>query len=241
MNILEISNVIAWIASISVAITGLPQLVNVLRNKKAEKVNMYSWWLFATAIILFSTWGLMLDSGGQQLIIAELIAMIITAMTMFAFLHYRKDKVISFKAKLGQQIALSIYLIIIFAWTIWFFAVGQKPFADSEAKTAVSSVFANLGPIFSMVAFLPQTIMGIRKKTLYFIPLSFLINLIGFNVLWVLTFALRIQSVKIGLLPESLLVPYILGTLWQSINLAIALIQTTFYGIQIQKKKIIWI
>lgn len=251
MNTFSVSEITGWIAAILVVIIGIPQLIYILRTRAVEKVSMLSWWGFMTAVLSFSFLGLWLDN--KQLVYGELAAIIITTATMVCFVNFRKDKIYSNNYKLLTYLALALYLSATIAITATHAYLGSD-IKNVTGAPVLANIFSFVAPILATVSFLPQTISGIKNKTLYFLPFGFLTILNAFNIFWIITFALIIASIDNGTHPRvidgteaeivsGIRLALVFSLVFQITSFIIAATQFIFWFIQIKtlKKKIIWI
>ncbi|WP_434336719.1 hypothetical protein [Mesomycoplasma conjunctivae] len=220
-------DVIGWFATVLTAIVGIPMVVDTFRNKKVNHVPILSWWIYYLGIFFYAVFGLLQRSN--QIIFTQLFSGLTTTIFISQFSIYKNaNRQISVAAKFSSLITA----FLVFASIV---AIAIAHFSVKNISSNGVDIVALLAGLFIGVAFLPQTILGIKNKTLFNIPIFFIVDLVIFNSLWDIFYLLQL-----GVIPVSAIV-------LQSIGLAIAVIQMTFYFIQLfdkkvnPKLKIVWI
>ncbi|OYD26708.1 uncharacterized protein with PQ loop repeat [Mycoplasma testudineum] len=238
--------IIGWIAAILIVVVGLPQLVYISKVKKAENLALSSYWIFNLSLLLFSLYGFFL--GLSQLVFAELAGSIIFSATLFVMIKYWNSNEMShFKRKLNYALILFILIIIIIISLLHIinFYVDANSLLDqnSNAVKVIQALLAMFAPFIGTLAFLPQTIKGIKEKNLFSLPFFFVADVFLFNTFWIIVWVLRIHAYDLGLYGNMSFVfknTSILSLILQSVSLIIAALQFGFWIRDVKGKKIIW-
>ncbi|WP_027119486.1 PQ-loop domain-containing transporter [[Mycoplasma] testudinis] len=183
---------IGWIAAILTILVGLPQLVYIIRTKNVKGMSLPSFWSFFVSLIFFSLLGLLLIN--DQLAYTEFIAAVVFGIQMVFIIKYwtfkthNKIKKIVAYAFSALFVVINMIFMILHIERVLGVNVADIPTSVADFRQFVSIV----GPIISMLSFLPQTIKGIRTKQLYHLPFSFVFVLAAFNGLWIVSWLLNV-------------------------------------------------
>ncbi|ATP59801.1 hypothetical protein [Mesomycoplasma dispar] len=218
-------NIIGWIASVLTAIIGLPLVINTFLAKKPPKVSLFSWWIYYLGILGFAFFGLVIND------LPIVITQIFCGLTTFIFLVQNYIFRLKTTKKLHSNIAfLALSSIVYFLILLTGILFATKLISFSKIISAATYIVIFAGFCVN-IAFLPQTLLGIKQKTIKFIPLTFLINLLLLNFAWVIYDFLRLVVEK-----ES---SYIPALIFQIIGFLIASLQLFAYFYQLgQQRKI---
>ncbi|WP_337899392.1 hypothetical protein [Mesomycoplasma ovipneumoniae] len=222
--------IIGWIAASLTSIIGLPLVINTFSAKKPPKVSLLSWWIYYLGIFGFALLGFAIRD--LQLFIPQIFSGLLT----FIFLA----QVYTFKAKTTRKqlinfsflsLALSVFLLILLLGIFFWAKISLGNLASYALYLGIFAGFC------VNIAFLPQTLLGIKNKTTKFIPLTFLLNLFLLNFAWLIYFFLLLVIEKND--------AYLSSFIFQIIGFLVSAVQLVvyFYQIKQQKKpfKINWI
>lgn len=251
---------LGWIAAILTILVGLPQLIFIIRTKNVKGISLISFWSFYTSLLFFSLLGLLLIS--DQLIYTEFVAAIVFGLQMVLVIKYSEFKNHHIKIKKIVSYGLvGLFTVIPFIFMMLhiFRVLGNSLVVNDKYPSELNSFrqFVSIvGPVISMLSFLPQTIQGIKNKELHRLPFTFLVILVTFNALWIISWLLNVgyyhnlwtyaknqnpvNEALITNLYDSL-ITFALNTIFQIVGLTIASTQMIFWRLQIKGKKIIWI
>ncbi|WP_044286157.1 hypothetical protein [Mesomycoplasma ovipneumoniae] len=222
--------IIGWIAASLTSIIGLPLVINTFLAKKPPKVSLLSWWIYYLGIFGFALLGFAIRD--LQLFIPQVFSGLLT----FIFLA----QVYTFKAKTTRKQlinftflswALLVFLLILLLGIFFWVKISLGNLASYALYLGIFAGFC------VNIAFLPQTLLGIKNKTTKFIPLTFLLNLFLLNFAWLIYFFLLLVIEKND--------AYLSSFIFQIIGFLVSAVQLVvyFYQIKQQKKpfKINWI
>ncbi|MCN0158152.1 hypothetical protein [Mesomycoplasma ovipneumoniae] len=222
--------IIGWIAASLTSIIGLPLVINTFLAKKPPKVSLLSWWIYYLGIFGFALLGFAIRD--LQLFIPQVFSGLLT----FIFLA----QVYTFKAKTTRKQlinftflswALTVFLLILLLGIFFWAKISLGNLASYALYLGIFAGFC------VNIAFLPQTLLGIKNKTTKFIPLTFLLNLFLLNFAWLIYFFLLLVIEKND--------AYLSSFIFQIIGFLVSAVQLVvyFYQIKQQKKpfKINWI
>ncbi|WP_427867606.1 SemiSWEET family transporter [Mycoplasmopsis arginini] len=258
MNTLEIFiQLFGALGSIATILLGVPQLIRLIKTKKAENVNYYSFWIFHLGIIVWIIYGVFTpNENGWYIFLANLFCSFIYAFTMF-FLYYYNDK-LSKKQKGYATLAIAISELLVFAFFAVFFVIVHQKLhygmfypVDPTTKVYIgkiavfdkttSLIIGLITPACTTLAFTPQLIKGFKTKNFNglspWMPFLFLIN----NTFWIFFFSLSIIRAKqIGTESELATLNALIGALtWQIISTIVYSVQFSFilsYEIKMEKQ-----
>ncbi|WP_330463492.1 PQ-loop domain-containing transporter [Metamycoplasma gateae] len=260
MNTLEIFiQIFGALGSIVTIMLGVPQLIRLLKTKKAENINYYSFWIFHVGIIVWIIYGVFTpNENGWYIFLANLFCSFIYAFTMFYLYYYNKN--IS-KKQLGYAVLAIVLseLLVISLFGVFLVLVHQKinlqMFYPVEPKTNVyigkiavfdktkSLIIGLITPACTTLAFTPQLIKGFKTKNFKglspWMPFLFIIN----NTWWILFFSLSIVRAKqIGTESELATLNALIGALiWQIVSTIVYTAQFSLilsYEIKTKKQNI---
>ncbi|RMA77549.1 PQ loop repeat protein [Metamycoplasma subdolum] len=206
---------------------GIPQLVHQIKTKHTPKVNFLSFWIFYIGILIWVVFGAFDPNGLWQVFGSNLLCILIYTATIYYLYKYYPDKKKNTMALVWTGIAIIMSLCAIVSGIyIYKLATGDKRFDISkEASTVIGAI----APALSTLAFLPQTIIALKRKSFEgvspYMPLVFLIN----NAWWTTQFSLIIASGR----PDAISV--IPPIIWQVISSIVYGFQ--FIAIQIWRTK----
>ncbi|MFU0909498.1 hypothetical protein [Mesomycoplasma ovipneumoniae] len=222
--------IIGWIAASLTSIIGLPLVINTFLAKKPPKVSLLSWWIYYLGIFGFALLGFAIRD--LQLFIPQVFSGLLT----FIFLA----QVYTFKAKTTRKQlinftflswALLVFLLILLLGIFFWAKISLGNLASYVLYLGIFAGFC------VNIAFLPQTLLGIKNKTTKFIPLTFLLNLFLLNFAWLIYFFLLLVIEKND--------AYLSSFIFQIIGFLVSAVQLVvyFYQFKQQKKpfKINWI
>ncbi|WP_341517387.1 hypothetical protein [Mesomycoplasma ovipneumoniae] len=222
--------IIGWIAASLTSIIGLPLVINTFLAKKPPKVSLLSWWIYYLGIFGFALLGFAIRD--LQLFIPQIFSGLLT----FIFLA----QVYTFKAKTTRKQLIN-FTFLSWALTVFLLILLLGIFFCAKISLGNLASYALYLGIFAgfcvNIAFLPQTLLGIKNKTTKFIPLTFLLNLFLLNFTWLIYFFLLLVIEKND--------AYLSSFIFQIIGFLVSAVQLVvyFYQIKQQKKpfKINWI
>ncbi|VEU71766.1 Uncharacterised protein [Mesomycoplasma ovipneumoniae] len=222
--------IIGWIAASLTSIIGLPLVINTFLAKKPPKVSLLSWWIYYLGIFGFALLGFAIRD------LQVFIPQVFSGLSTFIFLA----QIYIFKAKTTRRQIIN-FSFLSFALTVFLLILLLGIFFAAKISLGNLASYAKYLGIFAgfcvNIAFLPQTLLGIKNKTTKFIPLTFLLNLFLLNFAWLIYFFLQFVIEKNDV--------YLPSFIFQIIGFLISTIQLVayFYQIKQQKKpfKINWI
>ncbi|VEU78150.1 PQ-loop domain-containing transporter [Mycoplasmopsis columbinasalis] len=195
----EISGWIAFVfgllATIITASLTIPQLVEIVKTKKIHpETKYYQYWIFFVALI-----GWMVYGAFQNLIasfIANIICLYIYSVYMYFLYKYRplrvseaekneKAKVLHKKRERNAIIVIAITLTLSSAFLIVAILKLALPFNVSEE---LNKVLAQIVPMLSVFAFLPQIIRNFETKRFNTISTPMVTIFVVNNVVWIIYF-----------------------------------------------------
>ncbi|MXR13422.1 hypothetical protein DR085_00815 [Mycoplasma flocculare] len=215
--------IIGYIAAFLTAIVGLPLVINTFKTKIPPKVSLLSWWIYYIGILAFALLGLALNDF--PLIITQVFCGLITITFLvqyYTFLIKKSEKTQANLAFIG--LGIIIYFLILL--TLIFYFAKTIP----AGKMAPGATYIGIIAGFCVnIAFLPQTLLGIKQKTIKFIPLTFLLNLTLLNIFWIIYEFLKL------LVEENS--NYLSALIFQIIGFIIAVSQLFVYFYQLSQQR----
>ncbi|QLG43554.1 hypothetical protein [Mesomycoplasma hyopneumoniae] len=217
-------DIIGYIASFFTAIVGLPLVINTFIAKQPPKTSLLSWWIYYIGIFFFTLLGLALYD--LPLFITQVFCGLITLVFLIQVYTYK----LKTEKKKGENLAfigagILVYLVILLLFI--FYLAEIVPAGQIISAASYLGIIAGFCVNF---AFLPQTILGIKQKTIKFIPLTFLVNLATLNIFWIIYEFLQILVNNDN--------NWLTALIFQIIGLAIATIQILVFFFQlIQQRK----
>ncbi|WP_341515528.1 hypothetical protein [Mesomycoplasma ovipneumoniae] len=212
--------IIGWIAASLTSIIGLPLVINTFLAKKPPKVSLLSWWIYYLGIFGFALLGFAIRD--LQLFIPQVFSGLLT----FIFLA----QVYTFKAKTTRKQlinftflswALLVFLLILLLGIFFWVKISLGNLASYALYLGIFAGFC------VNIAFLPQTLLGIKNKTTKFIPLTFLLNLFLLNFAWLIYFFLLLVIEKND--------AYLSSFIFQIIGFLVSAVQLVVYFYQIKQ------
>ncbi|BAP39701.1 SemiSWEET family transporter [Metamycoplasma canadense] len=233
------------LGAITTILLGVPQLIRLIKTKKSENINYFSFWIFHIGIIVWIIYGVFTpNEDGWYIFLANLFCSFIYAFTMFFLYYYNKN--INKKQKMWATIAIVISEFLVIAFLVVFLLlVDQKiktgkfyPENTNKIRTFDSTTSLIIGlitPICTTLAFMPQLIKGLKSKNFKgltpWMPFIFLIN----NSWWIIFFSLSIANTS----SKGALNGLIGALVWQIISSIVYTIQFSFiinYETKIKKQ-----
>lgn len=209
-------NVILGIGSFLYVIYGIPQLVFLIRKKKTEGIALSSFWILYTASIFYAALGFF--TANDLLVYSELIAAIIFGVQMFLIVKYLPKEALN---KLKRHLAylfIILYIIIDLVLAILnaVKVLGTDQEISNDSVIITGEVAANIAPILSTIAFLPQVIKGIKTKSLFKQPFSFVFLTFFSGLIWIFAWSLAIAWYSV--FNRNLVNTYIINLVYQFIS-----------------------
>ncbi|MBN3535075.1 PQ-loop domain-containing transporter [Mycoplasma procyoni] len=158
----------------------IPQIIKTYREKTA-KVNMLSFYIFFAGVALWSIYGAFLASKAVHVVVANLVSLGLSTITISLLLKYSESKVLLPFIFVGVIINLVVVVLCILAiYNGWQFA-----------HISITYIILALAASSTSFAFLPQTIQVIKTKavrdlSIIMLGLGFMVNFI-WEVYWILT------------------------------------------------------
>ncbi|WP_027119347.1 hypothetical protein [[Mycoplasma] testudinis] len=205
-------SVIAGIGVVFVILVGAPHFITLLRTKNSEEISLASFWIFFSSLVAFCWLGTM--TRNLELVIAEFLAVMVFGAQMFLIVRYRKVSRLSMPKK---YISYSIIVLYVAINVMFMGLTGGKIFgpvstplpivasvppnsvvsisSDEAASLNNLALFPNvLAPVLLLTSFIPQTIIGIRKKNLPAQPYTYIFIVVIYNGLWTIAWAIQIAK-----------------------------------------------
>ncbi|PZW01574.1 PQ-loop domain-containing transporter [Metamycoplasma auris] len=230
---------------------GIPQLIRLLKNKKAENINYYSFWIFFVGIVIWIIYGVFTpNEDGWYVFLANLICGIIFSFTIYYTYAYNKE-ITKKQLKIATLFIVLIDLLIAAFFAVFVVLVIQKiqtkmfyPKENNKIATFsknASIIIGLITPSLTALAFLPQLVKGFMTKNFHglspWMPFLFILNCLS----WMLFFTLVvIKAKKPGTDIEeskSIINAAIGALIWQSLAVILYTVQFAFIIVHEQKIK----
>ncbi|MGX9358914.1 SemiSWEET family transporter [Mycoplasma sp. 2575] len=252
MTALEISiQFFGALGAIATILLGVPQLVRVVKTKKAENINYYSFWIFYIGIIIWLIYGVFTgDENGWYIFLANLICSFIYAFTMYFLYHY--NKAITKKQKKFATAAIvlvelfatsifAVFIVLVFQKinTGYFYPIVGNRIAVFDKVTSL--IIGLITPAGTTLAFMPQLIKGLKTRNFKSISPWMLFIFILNNLWWIIFFILSIVDKNIK--GEEAALNGLIGALvWQIVSLIVYTVQFSFvisYEVKMKKCEVL--
>nr|WP_235732241.1 PQ-loop domain-containing transporter [Mycoplasmopsis primatum] len=213
-----------FIAATLTTILGLPQAISLFKSKKTGSVKYYSYWMFFAGLI---GWIFLGSFDPTQkvfiLVIANIISGFIYIFTLWLTYRYSSD----IRRQRSQWMVLSLSSILYLAMT----AIASCALALGwKISNLLQSVIAQIIPIITTFAFLPQILKSFETKDYSGMSIGMVYVFTLSNIFWCIYWLSFI--VNAGAQSQ-----YLSAIIWQAISLGIYATQLILMLIQRYKNK----
>ncbi|WP_027119377.1 PQ-loop domain-containing transporter [[Mycoplasma] testudinis] len=238
-------NVLIGVASFLYIVVGIPQLLFLIRKKKTEGLALTSFWLYYSSSVFFAIFGFLV--ANDQIVYSEFCASIIFGIQLGIIVKYIPKEEFSLNKRIISYLFVVIYIsnnlifTVLNALKIIGTDIDPNPNAIIHSHTVIvlSAIIANIAPVLSMIAFLPQVIKGIKSKSLYKQPFTFVIVIVISSTTWVVSWILGIAYFSET--NPSIVPTYIISCIYQIISLGVTSTQLSVWTTQVKKNHhLIW-
>ncbi|VEU76366.1 PQ-loop domain-containing transporter [Mycoplasmopsis columboralis] len=241
MTALETSiEVFGWLTVIITVSLSLPQLFKLLKEKKTQKVNFYSFWIFHIGILMWTIFGVLSDSSQpfklRNIVIADGISLILNGVMTYLLYHYYdfssyKNKRTFLSNSQNQEMYIKTsnhtgkkvwaFLGVLATWVIGIvFIVIYFTNSAFRISSNAATIFAIIAPALTTFSFAPQLYTSIKTKNWKGVsPMMFVLFELN-NLCWIAFWVLSIVKYGGNL-------DLIGGLIWQTVSLILYAYQLT--------------
>lgn len=213
-------DILGWVGVILTTILSLPQIIKIIKEKKAQ-LSLTSFGVLAAGILLWIFFGITasVDKKPIEAIIANYISFGLILVTFFLFLKHNYKKMMWYFT-IGASILMGILLFLIIL------ALTKSSLNLPDYLNGPIGILAVLG---TSLAFLPQTINLFKTKNIQ--GVSFFLLVIGFFINFTWEFYWGYQMFKNGISFS-----FIIILIFQAIAMVLYIAQMSLYLI-IKRKR----
>ncbi|UUD36320.1 PQ-loop domain-containing transporter [Mycoplasmopsis citelli] len=222
MNILDTSiAVFGWFTVVLTVGLSFPQLIKLLKERKTQKVNFYSFWILHIGILTWTIFGVLSDSKFpfklRNVVIADGVSLFVNGIMTYLLYHFydfnlTKPSKLPVVLQSSQARKLLAFTGVLLTWVIGIIFISLY-FSNSTFRISsnAATIFAIIAPSLTTFAFAPQLYTSIKNKNWKGIsPMMFIIFELN-NFCWIVFWILSISKYGANL-------DLIGGLIWQIVS-----------------------